>query len=330
MTNRTSNTAASAIFLVTATGGMLLGVACWTVVAFQHGGSRAVAGHDPVAQLPEVKSNAPAALSELTSAEEEQKDSPESDDSEWLRPDTGGLPAWLVTGGEAEKRLGNVAASLENYVTAQYEGVPLTELVRELSDQAGVSIVINSTELDAFGVEDDSPVLVKVGGKTTLREVLRTALAPIELTWQVSESGLVITSIDDANMTPLSRVYDLTYVLPNASNREHLMNLIQQTVTPDSWLSNGGSSSLLPIGSCLVISAPEVMHHEVAKLLHSLSAMNPANLRMAPPVPEYPQPMGGMGGGGMGMGMGGGMGGGMFRSGPVDQGQTSVGTPVAN
>lgn len=327
MTIRNSNTRpARSIFLLTASSGMLLGIASWAVVALQHGGNRAVAGQDVAAEQ-EVKSNAPATLNESTDTVKVHAPTPELDNGEWLRPEIESVPLWLVSGGEAEKRLGKVALSLEKTVTAQFEGVPLTELASELSEQASVTIVVNSTELDAFGVDEDTPVLVQVGGKTTLREVLRIALTPLELTWRVTESGLEITSIDDAEASPLSRVYDLTYVLPNASNRDSLMNTIQQTIAPDAWLANGGSSNLVPIGSCIVVSAPESAHYEVAKLLHSLSAMNPANLRTVPPTPEHPQHMpymgGGMGGmgmgggaaGGMGGGAAGGMGGGMFRSG---------------
>ncbi|MFK7736750.1 MAG: type II secretion system protein GspD [Pirellulaceae bacterium] len=51
-----------------------------------------------------------------------------------------------------------------------------------------------------------------------------------------------------------------------------LMNLIQQTIVPDSWLANGGSSNILPYPSnlSLVISAPQTTHEKVAELLESL------------------------------------------------------------
>ncbi|GAB5402659.1 MAG: general secretion pathway protein GspD [Aureliella sp.] len=51
-----------------------------------------------------------------------------------------------------------------------------------------------------------------------------------------------------------------------------LMNLIQQTVVPDSWLANGGTSSIIPYPAnlSLVISAPQTTHEKVAELLESL------------------------------------------------------------
>ncbi|MCR9294719.1 MAG: general secretion pathway protein GspD [bacterium] len=51
-----------------------------------------------------------------------------------------------------------------------------------------------------------------------------------------------------------------------------LINLIQQTIDPDSWLANGGTSTLLPYPSnlSLVVSAPQTTHEKITDLLESL------------------------------------------------------------
>ncbi len=51
-----------------------------------------------------------------------------------------------------------------------------------------------------------------------------------------------------------------------------LINLIQQTVDPDSWLAAGGTSSILPYPSnlSLVVSAPQTTQEKIADLLESL------------------------------------------------------------
>lgn len=51
-----------------------------------------------------------------------------------------------------------------------------------------------------------------------------------------------------------------------------LMNLIQQTIDPDSWLAAGGTSSILPYPSNLsiVVSAPQTTHEKITDLLESL------------------------------------------------------------
>lgn len=51
-----------------------------------------------------------------------------------------------------------------------------------------------------------------------------------------------------------------------------LINLITQTIEPDSWLQNGGSSTIIeyPANLSLVISAPQTTHERIADLLESL------------------------------------------------------------
>lgn len=51
-----------------------------------------------------------------------------------------------------------------------------------------------------------------------------------------------------------------------------LMNLIMQTIEPDSWLQQGGTSTMLPYPAnlSLVISAPQTTHERIADLLESL------------------------------------------------------------
>lgn len=51
-----------------------------------------------------------------------------------------------------------------------------------------------------------------------------------------------------------------------------LMNLIQQTIEPDSWLAAGGQSTMLqyPANLSIVVSAPQTTHEKIAELLESL------------------------------------------------------------
>jgi general secretion pathway protein D len=51
-----------------------------------------------------------------------------------------------------------------------------------------------------------------------------------------------------------------------------LMNLIEQTIDPDSWLSQGGSSTMnpYPANLSLIISAPQTTHEKISDLLDTL------------------------------------------------------------
>lgn len=59
---------------------------------------------------------------------------------------------------------------------------------------------------------------------------------------------------------------------PAPAKYDDLMSLIQQTIEPDSWQSNGGSSTITPFAGnlSLVVSAPQTTHEKLADLLASL------------------------------------------------------------
>ena len=58
----------------------------------------------------------------------------------------------------------------------------------------------------------------------------------------------------------------------SAADFDTLVTLIQQTVEPDSWLQNGGASTLTPYPGnlSLVVSAPQTTHERIADLLEAL------------------------------------------------------------
>ncbi|MFO1063037.1 MAG: hypothetical protein U0892_04090 [Pirellulales bacterium] len=59
---------------------------------------------------------------------------------------------------------------------------------------------------------------------------------------------------------------------PSPANYDELISLIQQTVDPDSWQSNGGASTItqFPGNLSLVVSAPQTTHEKLSDLLESL------------------------------------------------------------
>ncbi len=59
---------------------------------------------------------------------------------------------------------------------------------------------------------------------------------------------------------------------PAPAKYDELISLIQQTIEPESWMSNGGSSTITPFAGnlSLVVSAPQTTHEKLADLLASL------------------------------------------------------------
>ena len=187
-------------------------------------------------------------------------------------------------------------------------------MVSDLSAQLGLDFEINQAELDLLGIDSDTPVTAS--GSSSVRDLFRRILEPMELTYRVNESSIEITSIDHASEKPAIRYYDLSYVLPNTAHQSSIQDAIETSIEPDNWVNNGGSSSISFVGPMMIVGAPETIHQQLEVLLMNIAKINPRNLENAQigyGVGYGGDGSGGFGGGGFGGGFGGGgLGGGMF------------------
>ncbi len=224
-------------------------------------------------------------------------------------------PAWLqsseleLADREMQER---VRLKLRQVITVDFQSLPLRQALEHISETTGLPILVDKVELAAVGIDPDSPVTVK-GTDISVRELLRRLLKSIEnadagLTYTVHESSIEFTSKEAADADPAIRYYDLAYVLPNDSHLQSVVNAIQQSIYPDSWLEAGGTNTITNVGSMLIVASPEIIHEKIELMLSRIAAMNKANLEKAPtqkPQSGYSGGRGGMGGGMGGGGMGG-------------------------
>jgi hypothetical protein len=199
---------------------------------------------------------------------------------------------------------------LSTTIQADFTGVSLATALMTIGDSIDAPIWIHEQELDALGIDSDVPIRLSIGRELTAQTALDLILKPLDLSYRVGEV-IEVTSIDALNAEPDLRLYDLSYILPNSSNSDAMLNAIQQSIDADNWLAAGGESCITLVGSMMVVSAPYTTQCEIEQFLAKFMRMNPENARQSP---ASSTPMYGMGGGmgGMGGGMGMGMGGGMF------------------
>jgi hypothetical protein len=247
----------------------------------------------------------------------------------WEPPAEGApTPTWLAGGSASMQALEKNRSLLAKTIPGvNFQGAPLSQVIEELTKMANIQIFLNELRIDAdLGLTPDEPITL-VSTEASLREILQRLCQERELSYVVTESGIEVTTRDDAENRTSMRFYDLSYILPNSSNIAAVVQAIEQTIDPDVWMSTGtGTCNISIVGSMMIVSAPDTTHQQIEVLLVNLSLMNPKNA--AQPV-EPPglgsslgrQLMGGMGGGigGMGGGLGGmgaggtaGSGGGMF------------------
>jgi RNA polymerase sigma factor (sigma-70 family) len=227
---------------------------------------------------------------------------------EWERPTTDELditPQWL-SGGEASMvATENNRAVLAQEVAFDFREMALHEMIEWLNEQGlEAQFELNTSALEDLGIDEN--VEIKALGRGSVRELIRRTCDVHDLTYVVTESTIEITTKDDAEQRLSMRFYDLSYVLPNSASVNSVVAAIEQTIAPDMWMNNGGTSSISIVGSMMIVSATDTTHQNIEVLLLNLSKMNPQNAQKA----DYaPATIGGGFGGGSGL-MGGG--GGMF------------------
>ena len=211
----------------------------------------------------------------------------------WTKPE-GDAPGWLSAGSRAVSGAEKHRMMLSEEIEFDYPGTSLQAVIEDIAGELNVQIEISTDELDLLGVDVETPVTAS--GRGPMRELFRRILKPLELTYRVNESSIEITSKEDAAANPAIRFYDLSFILPNTANLDSLQNAIQQSIDPDSWYDNGGTSSITNVGSMMVVGAPEETHQKVEVFLMKIGQMNPKNL-------ESPVGKRSLGGGSNGGGM---------------------------
>ena len=264
------------------------------------------ASANPNAQPAQVPAAPQVAASSGAAPKESPKQAAPREPIQWKVAE-GAPPAWLESDDDeqADRELRElVRMKLRQTVSVQFQATPLRQVLQEVSEMTELPILLDKVELGMAGIDPESPVTLE-GQDVSMREFFRRLFKSIEgadvgLAYTVHEGSVEVTSKEAADQNPAIRYYDLAYVLPNDSNLDSVVNAIEQSIEPESWLSQGGANSISNVGSMLIISCDEPSHQKIERMLSRIASMNKANLeKAAPPKPQNPGGMGGLGGGGM-------------------------------
>lgn len=177
---------------------------------------------------------------------------------------------------EAEQYVENRLARPVALPVGEYE---LGEFVRGFSRQTGLQMVLDHRELENANVNSKSRILVESEAEAA-KETLYEALHPLALDWMIHGSTVTVTSSERASNEIKVRVYpvrDLTEVFLNGRSEkdfDSLIDVIVNTVDPDSWDENGGKGTISPFAGNLVFRQTREVHLQVAGLLAALRRSN--------------------------------------------------------
>lgn len=158
----------------------------------------------------------------------------------------------------------DIRGRLNVAVSCNFSDLPLTDAVHELSRMTGIPILIDERALEEIGLSLDEPVNLSLN-KVSTRSFLKLMLRDLDLTYVIADEVMKITTMEAADENLTTKVYSLPYHV--AGHADDFKAAMQNSIVPDTWDILGGPSTATVVGSTLVISATEVVHEKVARLI---------------------------------------------------------------
>lgn len=156
----------------------------------------------------------------------------------------------------------------------EFNGVGLTDVIDFLRDVSGANIVVNWKDLEAAGIDRNSPVTVKLRNikfskalSVILDSLFLSNAKQGSLLWRADGNILTILSTGDAGKV-IRRTYDVHDLAAEGGKADSLVRMITGSIDAGSWKDNGGTTGTIKFeGGKLVITQTQANQEAVANLL---------------------------------------------------------------
>ena len=184
-----------------------------------------------------------------------------------------------------------VRKAMAQPVQFNFKDTPLDEVMATLSQDSGLTIMLEKSALEAINITGETPVTIKLR-EVPLRSALKMLLRSLDptLAWSCHDEALFITTREESAIHHGNVVYpvrDLTDPDPAsgmpAIRPEALADVIEAAVEPSSWRANGGEGDWQYYAICdgLVVANTDEVQAEVTTILDDLRKMR----RLQSPAP---------------------------------------------
>lgn len=177
-----------------------------------------------------------------------------------------------------------ILLALEKPTRIIFIETPLEDARVYLKDHHDIEIHFDTKALEAAGISVDVPLTRKLEG-ISLRSALRLLLSSLEMTFDIRDEVLQLTTKEEAATWLITRTYPIADLL-DGKDYDNLVEAITSSVGFNSWDEHGGPGSISEvIGSkSLVISQTRDVHDKVLTLLRSLRAARKSAAEAKQPV----------------------------------------------
>ncbi|MCA9228150.1 MAG: hypothetical protein KDA47_21155, partial [Planctomycetales bacterium] len=179
-----------------------------------------------------------------------------------------------------------IAKKLKQSFQVEFVDTPLTDVAKFLTEQLGVSVVIDRLSLQDDGIDPNVAVTFKA--RATADRLLLHMLEPLGLTYLVDDEVIQITTPTQAEARLTTRVYPVYDLIDDtkrevwdSSQLEELRDALTTVVATDSWDSVGGPGAVAgwTRTPALIIGQTIEVHDRIERFLADLRAarQSPAN-----------------------------------------------------
>jgi hypothetical protein len=154
---------------------------------------------------------------------------------------------------------------------AEFVDAPLIEVLQFLSDKHSIPILLDTTRLEDEGIARDTPVTLTLK-KPRLGRLLNLLLDELDLTYQLRDGVIRVTTVHAAEEVPAWIVYNVHDLADSGASLEELTQAIQNT-TSGQWQDvdgEGGHLVWLEVGGCLLVKQTDKVQGEIQTLLEQL------------------------------------------------------------
>jgi hypothetical protein len=140
-----------------------------------------------------------------------------------------------------------VFRALDSTVSVGFKNSRLSDVLDELKSLSGQSILIDPPALEAAAISYDTTLSLNVKN-ASLRTVLRRLARDLGFTYIIKDEGIQFVTVDRARELMVVRAYYIGDLLGDVvftrRRAAQLIDMIQSTIDPQSWLANGGQGTI--------------------------------------------------------------------------------------
>ena len=156
-----------------------------------------------------------------------------------------------------DKKVGNFA----------FTETSLRDVIATVEESQSIPVEIDSKAFEDAGLDLETPLTKSIPG-VSLRSALRLLLGDLDLTYIIKDEVLLITTRDEA----AEHIIVVCYPVAWSDDYQTLIDLIQNTVAPQTWNTVAGAGVIqpYPLNNEIVISQTTEVHDEILDLFRNI------------------------------------------------------------